>query len=67
MLGILDKVADHCVNMNLEDAKKRIEKAGASCRITEVNGNGVIVTADYNPKRINLDVSNNVVVRARVG
>ncbi len=67
MFGILDKVAESCVNMNLEDAKKRIEKAGAVYRITEVNGNGQIVSADYNPKRINLDISNNVVVRARVG
>ena len=67
MLGILDKVAESCVNMTFEDAKKRIEKAGATYRITEKDGNGLIVTADYDPKRINLDISNGIVIRARVG
>ena len=67
MIGLLDKVAKSCVNLTLEEAKKKIEKAGATVRITEVNGNGVIVSADYDPKRINLDIHNNIVIRARVG
>jgi len=67
MLGILDKVAESCVNMKFEDAKKRIEKAGAVYRITEKDGNPLIVSADYNPKRINLDINNGIVIRSRVG
>jgi hypothetical protein len=67
MFGILDKVADSCINMKFEDAKKRIEKAGAVYRITEKDGNALIVSADYNPKRINLDINNGIVIRTRVG
>ena len=67
MISLLDKVAESCVNLTLEEAKKKIKKAGAEPRITEVNGNGLIVSADFNPKRINLDVNNDIVIRARVG
>ena len=67
MISLLDKVAEHCIGLQLEDAKKKIEKAGAICRITEIDGRGLMVSADFNSNRVNLDLHKNKVKRARVG
>ena len=64
---IYDRVAQNVVGMNLEKAKSKIEKAGATWRITEFNGRSMIVTADFDTKRINIDIDAGVVIRARVG
>jgi CYTH domain-containing protein len=64
---IYDKVAQNVIGISLEKAKTKIEKAGATWRITEFNGRSLIVTADLNLKRINIDVNDGVVIRARVG
>lgn len=67
MIKLLDKIAEHCVGLSKDNAKTKIEKAGAIMRVTEVDGNGLMVTAEYDPRRINLDIHKNLVVRARVG
>ena len=67
MTTLLDKVAEHCVGLDVADAKAKITKAGASCRLTEVNGKAMMVDAQFDARRINLDVNNNIVIRARVG
>ena len=64
---IYDKVAQNVVGINLDKAKTKIEKAGATWRITEFNGRSLIVTDDFDDKRINIDVDSGIVIRARVG
>lgn len=67
MITLLDKIAEHCIGLHKDKAKQKIEKAGAIMRVTEVDGNGLMVTADYNASRINVEITRNVVVGARVG
>lgn len=67
MITLLDKIADHCVGLHKDKAKEKIEKAGAVMRITEVDGQGLMVTAEYNARRINVDIARHFVVRARIG
>lgn len=67
MITLLDKIAEHCIGLHKDKAKEKIEKAGAIMRVTEIDGNGLMVTADFNPRRINVELVRNFVSGARIG
>ena len=67
MITLLSKVADFCVGLEYEKAKYKIEKAGATVRLVEVNGTSFMLTADEDPKRINLVLKKGYVTEAYVG
>lgn len=67
MIKLLDKVADYCVGMDFEKAKGKITKAGAEVRLVEVDGRALMVTADFNEKRINIVLYQGKVMEAYVG
>ena len=61
------KVAKNLIGMDLDKAKEKIKKAGCDFRLVEYNGKALIVTNDFNPKRINLRIDQEVVIDAYTG
>jgi len=44
-----------------------IQAEGYTTRVVSVDGRKSLITADYNPQRINLEVRENMVIRAYIG
>jgi hypothetical protein len=55
------------VGMTLENAKNKAEHQGYTVRVTEINGNPLMVTHDLKSNRINFRISNNLITDAYTG
>ena len=67
MIALLAKVAEHCVGLEISDATKKIERAGASWRVVEKDGISFMIGAEYNNKRISVVLNGKKIVSAEVG
>ena len=50
------------VGMTVEDANKRAEGIGYTCRIVEENGRSFMVNADVKSNRLNLRIRDGIVI-----
>ena len=55
------------IGLTLENAKTKAEAQGFTHRITEINGNSLIVTMDLKPNRLNFRIYNNIITDVYTG
>jgi len=55
------------IGLTLESAKTKAESQGFTHRITEINGNSLIVTMDLKPNRLNFRIYNNIITDVYTG
>lgn len=55
------------IGMTVEDANKRAEGIGYTCRIVEENGRSFMVSADAKSNRLNLRIRDGVVIGLYTG
>jgi hypothetical protein len=68
MLTIPQVFLDVLAGLSPEEAKQQCERAGLRVRTTIVDGKFIVVlTRDYDPLRVNLEVENSIVRRATRG
>ncbi len=60
-------VARQVVGLNLHAANELANRAGCRLRVVRRNGEGLVVTADLDPRRINIEVEGDTVVGASLG
>lgn len=53
--------------MNYKSAIEICEKNGFTTRVISKNGVDYIVTCDFNPKRVNFVIENDVVIKCDIG
>lgn len=53
------------IGQTLDSARKKLENK--DFRIVRIDGKGLIITCDFNPDRLNLEVENNIVVNVYGG
>lgn len=46
---------------------EKCEKMGLDARVSKEDGKYMMLTADFNPKRLNLEVENGIVVKVTTG
>lgn len=63
----LESLTKTLVGMTNKQAQSWADENGFTCRVTSKDGEGFIVTCDYNIHRINLDLEQDKVVRVVVG
>jgi hypothetical protein len=56
---------ENLIGLTLELAKKKLKNK--NYRIVRIDGVGMIVTCDFRPERVNLEIENNIVVRVYGG
>jgi hypothetical protein len=60
-------VADQLIGLNLHDANELATRSGRQLRVVKRDGEGVLVTLDLRPDRINIETEGDIVVAARAG
>jgi hypothetical protein len=60
-------IARQVVGLKLHAANELANGAGCRLRIVRRNGKGLVVTADFDPRRINVEVEGDTVVGALLG
>lgn len=56
---------ENLIGLTLESAKERLK--GKEYRIVRIDGVGMIITCDWHPNRVNLEIQNNIVTRVYGG
>ena len=55
------------IGMSIEEATKDLTNSRISWRITASEGYPAMLTCDFNPVRVNLEVKNGIVTRVKFG
>ena len=53
------------IGLDSDSARKRLENK--EYRIVRIDGKGLIITCDFNPDRLNLEIENNIIVNVYGG
>lgn len=53
------------IGLDSDSARKRLENK--EYRIVRIDGKGLIITCDFHPDRLNLEIENNIVVNVYGG
>jgi len=61
------EVADTLVGTSAQEAEKAVAAAGLTWRVIAEDGTFNAVTADYDPKRVNVELEDDKVTKATVG
>lgn len=55
----------HLIGLTLEAAKEKLKDK--EYRIVKINGQGMVITRDFRPERLNLEIKNNIIVNVYGG
>ena len=53
------------IGLDLDSARKKLENK--DFRIVRIDGRAYMITADYHPERLNLEIENNIIVNVYGG
>lgn len=56
---------EHLIGLTLESAKEKLKDK--EYRIVKINGQGMVITCDFHPERLNLEIKNNIIVNVYGG
>ena len=60
-------IVDLVIGLPVDQAERLVKDYGMRCRISRIDGKSLIGTRDLRMDRVNLEVSNNVIVGAQLG